>query len=639
MLQIISGEDKDSTDIPLDLLDSVEIWNQVLSHHTWSHLLSDSEREQLSSLLPDIPPDEQRDNLKQLFGRKEFRFGTTPLTQAYYTLKQLIPHCKDWICLEARNSAKRQHHMMSQLYSQIVAGLCDSRKRSHSLDGLDNDRKKLYKIQNELWRTDRITYDTDKAKRDRVKTLLHTRVPPLPHGTTHRDIESKIRDIMHRHNYQPPVDRTHTQPLPLLIKNRPRIKVSKLKLKPALKKTKISKTSHTHPLSRHAPSPDDLSFSPSLLITCSPPCFFILIKQLFYHSPHLKLTLERLEKEVTLWIERQLSDSASDWVDERDDWSDLSQSAVCYLAIETGAYSVMHTPAGFYPLMELKDRTGQWEWIGQGRDQDNRLIIWCRGWFNNMDKSRDSVLDYSYKPPRSPIYSSVNPVSIPTPQDVVLSFRQQETLRYQNPHRSYTYSLNNNRCVVAPVKGVVSRERAGFKVREHTLLDSSRPPCVTILTLVRDAVARLENGEGTRQDICQLVQDSQYINSSASESHINAAVSGALDRLHYEKDPCVRFENSLKLWVYLHRYRTEQLFNEIHHLQIVAINVRKKLLNQLEKDRNTKQTPVIIRFSPINDQEDMSSHPEDPSSRVSSHSDVSTDDVTSPGAVSDTDSD
>ena len=439
---------------------------------------------------------------------------------------------------------------------------------------------------------------------------------------------------MTRHNYQPPVERPHTQPLPLLIKNRPHIKVSKLKLKTTSKKTKVTKATHTHPLSRHAPSPDDLSFSPSLLITCIPPCFFTLIKQLFEHSPHSKMTLEKLEKEVSLWTERQLS---VEWVDDREDWCELSQSAVCYLAVETGAHSIVHTPSGFYPLMELKDRTGQWEWIGQGRDRDDQLDTWCREWLRNLDSSRDSVLDYSYKPPRPSIHPSVNPVSIPTPENLVLSFRQQETTRYQNPHKSFTYSVNSNRCVVAPVKGVVSRERAGFKVREHTLLDSTRPPCVTILTLVRDAVARLENGQGTRQDICQLVQDSQYINSSASEAHINAAVSGALDRLHYEKDPCVRFENSLKLWVYLHRYRSEQLFDEIHHLQIVAINVRKKLLNQLEKERNRKLAPAPVRPDPLNEQEEMSSdshqltssHPEDPSSRVSSPSDLSSE-VSSP---------
>ncbi len=42
------------------------------------------------------------------------------------------------------------------------------------------------------------------------------------------------------------------------------------------------------------------------------------------------------------------------------------------------------------------------------------------------------------------------------------------------------------------------------KAREHSLLVSKRPPYVTILTLVRDAAARLPNGEGTRAEVrCQ----------------------------------------------------------------------------------------------------------------------------------------
>ena len=43
------------------------------------------------------------------------------------------------------------------------------------------------------------------------------------------------------------------------------------------------------------------------------------------------------------------------------------------------------------------------------------------------------------------------------------------------------------------------------KAREHTMLVSDRPAYVTILCLVRDAVARLPNGEGTRVDVSHLV--------------------------------------------------------------------------------------------------------------------------------------
>jgi len=50
-----------------------------------------------------------------------------------------------------------------------------------------------------------------------------------------------------------------------------------------------------------------------------------------------------------------------------------------------------------------------------------------------------------------------------------------------------------------------------------------------------------------------LLRDSQYLTEDVSEAQINAVVSGALDRLHSERDPCVRFDNDQKLWIYLHR--------------------------------------------------------------------------------------
>lgn len=33
-------------------------------------------------------------------------------------------------------------------------------------------------------------------------------------------------------------------------------------------------------------------------------------------------------------------------------------------------------------------------------------------------------------------------------------------------------------------------------------------------------------------------------------------MSGALDRLHYENDPCVRYDSDKKLWIYLHKDRS-----------------------------------------------------------------------------------
>ena len=46
------------------------------------------------------------------------------------------------------------------------------------------------------------------------------------------------------------------------------------------------------------------------------------------------------------------------------------------------------------------------------------------------------------------------------------------------------------------------------KAREHPALKNDRPPQVTLLSLIRDAASRLPRGEGTRQDICELLRES-----------------------------------------------------------------------------------------------------------------------------------
>nr|XP_002733719.1 PREDICTED: nuclear factor related to kappa-B-binding protein-like [Saccoglossus kowalevskii] len=168
--------------------------------------------------------------------------------------------------------------------------------------------------------------------------------------------------------------------------------------------------------------------------------------------------------------------------------------------------------------------------------------------------------------------------------------REQETRRYEQPHKAFTFCFNGYESVVGPVKGVFGKETTMNKAREHFLLVSDRPPYVTILSVVRDSVARLPNGEGTRADICELLKDSQFIAESATDSQINTVVSGALDRLHYEKDPCVKYDTHRKLWIYLHRSRMEGEFERIHQEQAEAEKAKKAM--QKPKLSAKVKTPV-----------------------------------------------
>ncbi|KAL3518286.1 hypothetical protein ACH5RR_020875 [Cinchona calisaya] len=140
-------------------------------------------------------------------------------------------------------------------------------------------------------------------------------------------------------------------------------------------------------------------------------------------------------------------------------------------------------------------------------------------------------------------------------------FRQEEFLRYSIPDRAFSYmAIDGKKSIVAPLRRCGGKPTS--KARDHFMLKRDRPPHVTILCLVRDAAARLPGSIGTRADVCTLIRDSQYIVEDVSDAQVNQVVSGALDRLHYERDPCVQFDGERKLWVYLHREREEEDFED-----------------------------------------------------------------------------
>ncbi|KAJ6833351.1 uncharacterized protein M6B38_340295 [Iris pallida] len=149
----------------------------------------------------------------------------------------------------------------------------------------------------------------------------------------------------------------------------------------------------------------------------------------------------------------------------------------------------------------------------------------------------------------------------PSTEEVRAYFRKEELLRYLIPDRAFSYTAADGK------KSIVASLRRGggkptSKARDHFMLKPDRPPHVTILCLVRDAAARLPGSIGTRADVCTLIRDSQYIVEDVTDAQVNQVVSGALDRLHYERDPCVQFDSDRKLWVYLHRDREEEDFED-----------------------------------------------------------------------------
>lgn len=149
-----------------------------------------------------------------------------------------------------------------------------------------------------------------------------------------------------------------------------------------------------------------------------------------------------------------------------------------------------------------------------------------------------------------------NAITVTTASATELAdFHAQETERYSQPSKPFTYKLKSGE--MRSVAPVCRKGETLAKARDHALLKAERPACVTLLSIVRDAAAKLPKGFGSRSDICELVKESQFINSEGMEDQLSSVVSGALDRLHYECDPCVKFDSHRKLWFYLHMDRKD----------------------------------------------------------------------------------
>ncbi|XP_054719703.1 nuclear factor related to kappa-B-binding protein-like [Uloborus diversus] len=331
--------------------------------------------------------------------------------------------------------------------------------------------------------------------------------------------------------------------------------------------------------------------SPNSEVHQYPTCFFALLRDIFCESVEQKLSAVKLEEKVKNW---QGGPTAAlfEWLNFQESWSDLVTSALKFLAGDL----ISILPDTFVPFLDYKEKQQQWQWIGSGRDSDEQMFDLCQQWLESKDDVSSDILETSQGSPPPPRVTT-GWIVRPTADEEKKIYREQECIRYQNPHKAFTFKVHGYEAVVGPVKGVYGKESGINKAREHSLLTSDRPPFVTILSLVRDSAARLPNGEGTRADICELLKDSQYL-AQASDQQIHTVVSGALDRLHYEKDPCVKYDVNRKLWIYLHRHRTEEEFERIHQAQAAAAKARKAVQKNKIPKFKSKEISRAVTTTP-----------------------------------------
>ena len=225
------------------------------------------------------------------------------------------------------------------------------------------------------------------------------------------------------------------------------------------------------------------------------------------------------------------------------------------LELASSGYSSAESVRGDSHSVNGGDYNGHNDLINSSRKKNGNNINNMNGNYSNLSDNDFSGLESNAYNRFKHLKKNKNLVTIkPRSPEEVKNFQKQEQERYKNPSLPWEYTLSNGcKCVVAPL--FKKNKPNPTKAREHPLLKPNRPSYITILSLVRDAASKLQDGVGTRADICDLLKDSQYLKENSSLDDISSVVSGALDRLHYEKDPCVQYDQNQKLWKYLHRNR------------------------------------------------------------------------------------
>ncbi|CRK96918.1 CLUMA_CG010308, isoform A [Clunio marinus] len=342
-------------------------------------------------------------------------------------------------------------------------------------------------------------------------------------------------------------------------------------------------------------------------------CFLSLIRDIFCSTRDHRMKLEELRNRTNIWLSNSIA-PMNDWFTQANDWGGLLISAVHFLSGE-----FQDQPEDFVPYLEFKSQLNIYQWIGAGRDSDTRMVSLYQYWlsrrhemgikavnvlknknlgktFISPEKNEENHLQQAVSPPNDRCRTEwkVQTAS----ESEIREFQEQERQRYENPHLPFTYRQHGYESVVGPLKGIYSQSPAASKARDHNTLIAERPNFVTILALVRDAAARLPNGEGTRWDICELLKSSQYIASGISDVIIQSIVSSALDRMHTEQDPCIKYDTKRKLWIYVHRNRSEMDFERIHQQQQQIFNKQKKpVFKKATKLDGQQQQMMIIPSS------------------------------------------
>ncbi|XP_072931818.1 uncharacterized protein [Epargyreus clarus] len=231
------------------------------------------------------------------------------------------------------------------------------------------------------------------------------------------------------------------------------------------------------------------------------------------------------------------------WYSLSNDWCGELDSALDFLAGERGPH-----PEDFVPYLQYMPENQMYQWIGAGRDCDALLGRLCERWLRAAAPRLTPRAPRDVRGPPSPW------IVRPATNSELADFRAQERKRFSTSTKPFTYVQHGFRFVVGPAIGG-GGAGAG---PGGALLAAHRPRAAAFPALVRDALARLPHGEGTRKDVLTLLKMSQWI-LPCSDQTLNGALSLTLEKLlSIKRDPIVKFDLRSSIWTYLHRNRSEE---------------------------------------------------------------------------------
>ncbi|KAB0405052.1 hypothetical protein E2I00_012261 [Balaenoptera physalus] len=614
--------------LPEDLLEDPEIFFDVVSFSTWREVLSDSQREHLQQFLPRFPEDDGHFNpevvkYRQLCFRSQYKRYLSSQQQYFHRLlKQILASRSDLLEMARRSDlsswlpSSPARSPSPAVPLRVVPTLSTTDMKTAG--DITSDQKDVNLSVVEV--NDRpcglVPFLSDKIELgdSDLKIMLKKHHEKRKHQPDHPDLltgDLTLNDIMTRVNAGRKGSLAALYDLAVLKKKvkekeeRKKKKIKMIKSEAEDLAEPLSGTEGLPPLSQ-APSPlaipaikeeplEDLK--PCLGINEISSSFFSLLLEILLLEGQASLPM--LEERVLDWQSSPAS-SLNSWFSAAPNWAELVLPALQYLAGESRA-----VPSSFSPFVGFKEKTQQWKLLGQSQDNEKELAALFQLWLETKDQAfckqeNEDSSDATTPVPRV----RTDYVVRPSTGEEKRVFQEQERYRYSQPHKAFTFRMHGFESVVGPVKGVFDKETSLNKAREHSLLRSDRPAYVTILSLgaclcLLSPPPPLQRLEGQRsfRRLCSLGHGRRDSAPEICTESVNTVVSGALDRLHYEKDPCVKYDIGRKLWIYLHRDRSEEEFERIHQAQAAAAKAR-KALQQKPKPPSKVLSPSGVLLNP-----------------------------------------